>query len=205
MHDIPYSFSVGPEVVACMTAVCTAVRSICPSLTRSANTVCSGHSSGFRFSLYIITVVLYMRLQSSAAKAFRAEQNRDFQSCVGQRVTDFSSKHYIIWFYCPITLSNFVFGIYVTVTVCHRSGFHQGQGFCLFSRGWWGPPECLRWGLTEISQTNWSWACADLHRHQKEAQVRSRLYSLNNKYNLLSKKDLKAYLTLYISEYNCSS
>lgn len=32
MHDIPYSSSVGPEVVACMTAVCTAVRSICPSL-----------------------------------------------------------------------------------------------------------------------------------------------------------------------------
>lgn len=32
MHDIPYSLSVGPEVVACMTAVCTAVRSVCPSL-----------------------------------------------------------------------------------------------------------------------------------------------------------------------------
>lgn len=32
MHDIPYSFSVGPEVVSCMTAVCTAVRSICPSM-----------------------------------------------------------------------------------------------------------------------------------------------------------------------------
>lgn len=32
MHDIPYSFSVGPEVVACMTAVCTAVRSTCPAL-----------------------------------------------------------------------------------------------------------------------------------------------------------------------------
>ncbi|XP_068174600.1 uncharacterized protein F13E9.13, mitochondrial [Antennarius striatus] len=32
MHDIPYSFSVGPEVVSCMTAVCTAVRRICPSL-----------------------------------------------------------------------------------------------------------------------------------------------------------------------------
>ena len=32
MHDIPYSLSVGPEVTACMTAVCTAVRSVCPSL-----------------------------------------------------------------------------------------------------------------------------------------------------------------------------
>ncbi|XP_078106561.1 uncharacterized protein F13E9.13, mitochondrial isoform X2 [Sander vitreus] len=32
MHDIPYSFSVGPEVSACMTAVCAAVRSMCPGL-----------------------------------------------------------------------------------------------------------------------------------------------------------------------------
>ncbi|XP_078141271.1 uncharacterized protein F13E9.13, mitochondrial [Centroberyx gerrardi] len=32
MHDIPYSFSVGPEVCASMTAVCAAVRGLCPSL-----------------------------------------------------------------------------------------------------------------------------------------------------------------------------
>ncbi|KAL1007121.1 hypothetical protein UPYG_G00082290 [Umbra pygmaea] len=32
MHDIPYTFSVGPEVCSSMTAVCTAVRGICPFL-----------------------------------------------------------------------------------------------------------------------------------------------------------------------------
>ena len=32
MHDIPYSLSVGPEVCASMTAVCTAVRGLCPTL-----------------------------------------------------------------------------------------------------------------------------------------------------------------------------
>ncbi|XP_056134896.1 uncharacterized protein F13E9.13, mitochondrial [Lampris incognitus] len=32
MHDIPYSFSVGPEVCASLTAVCAAVRHLCPSL-----------------------------------------------------------------------------------------------------------------------------------------------------------------------------
>lgn len=32
MHDVPYSFTSGPEVVACMTAVCCGVRSVCPSL-----------------------------------------------------------------------------------------------------------------------------------------------------------------------------
>ncbi|XP_069565937.1 uncharacterized protein F13E9.13, mitochondrial isoform X1 [Brachyistius frenatus] len=32
MHDVPYSFCVGPEVCACMTAVCTAVRGVCPAM-----------------------------------------------------------------------------------------------------------------------------------------------------------------------------
>ncbi|XP_036440411.1 uncharacterized protein F13E9.13, mitochondrial [Colossoma macropomum] len=32
MHDVPYVFGVGPEVCACMTAVCAAVRQLCPSL-----------------------------------------------------------------------------------------------------------------------------------------------------------------------------
>ncbi|XP_057708577.1 uncharacterized protein F13E9.13, mitochondrial [Corythoichthys intestinalis] len=32
MHDVPYSLSPGPEVTACMTSVCAAVRSVCPSV-----------------------------------------------------------------------------------------------------------------------------------------------------------------------------
>ncbi|RVE74911.1 hypothetical protein OJAV_G00026820 [Oryzias javanicus] len=32
MHDVPYTFHVGPEVCACMTSVCAAVRRACPSL-----------------------------------------------------------------------------------------------------------------------------------------------------------------------------
>ncbi|KAI4898635.1 hypothetical protein NFI96_025999 [Prochilodus magdalenae] len=32
MHDVPYVFDIGPEVCACMTAVCSAVRQLCPSL-----------------------------------------------------------------------------------------------------------------------------------------------------------------------------
>ncbi|XP_077420559.1 uncharacterized protein F13E9.13, mitochondrial [Vanacampus margaritifer] len=32
MHDVPYSLSPGPEVIACMTSVCTAVRDVCPSI-----------------------------------------------------------------------------------------------------------------------------------------------------------------------------
>lgn len=54
-----------------------------------------------------------------------------------------------------------------------RSGFHQGRGFRLLSRGGRGSPGCLRWGFTEISQKHRSGSCADLHRYQKEAQVRA--------------------------------
>ncbi|XP_049573626.1 uncharacterized protein F13E9.13, mitochondrial [Syngnathus scovelli] len=32
MHDVPYSLSPGPQVSACMTSVCAAVRSVCPSI-----------------------------------------------------------------------------------------------------------------------------------------------------------------------------
>ncbi|XP_051918755.1 uncharacterized protein F13E9.13, mitochondrial isoform X1 [Hippocampus zosterae] len=32
MHDVPYSLSPGPEVSACMTSVCAAVRNVCPSI-----------------------------------------------------------------------------------------------------------------------------------------------------------------------------
>lgn len=53
----------------------------------------------------------------------------------------------------------------------HRLGFHQGWRFRLLSRGWRGSPECVRRRLTQIPQADWSWACADLYRHQKEAQV----------------------------------
>uniref|UniRef100_A0A8C7DFW8 Zgc:162297 n=2 Tax=Oncorhynchus kisutch TaxID=8019 RepID=A0A8C7DFW8_ONCKI len=35
MHDVLYTFSIGPEACASMTAVCAAVRGICPSLFRS--------------------------------------------------------------------------------------------------------------------------------------------------------------------------
>uniref|UniRef100_A0A8C7NFN2 Zgc:162297 n=1 Tax=Oncorhynchus mykiss TaxID=8022 RepID=A0A8C7NFN2_ONCMY len=35
MHDVLYTFSIGPEVCASMTAVCAAGRGICPSLFRS--------------------------------------------------------------------------------------------------------------------------------------------------------------------------
>ncbi|XP_061620945.1 uncharacterized protein F13E9.13, mitochondrial isoform X2 [Phyllopteryx taeniolatus] len=31
-HDVPYSLSPGPEVSACMTSVCVAVKSVCPSI-----------------------------------------------------------------------------------------------------------------------------------------------------------------------------
>lgn len=51
MHDIPYSFSVGPEVCACMTAVCTAVRSICPSLPLGVQILSSANQQALAVAL----------------------------------------------------------------------------------------------------------------------------------------------------------
>ncbi|XP_018594417.1 uncharacterized protein F13E9.13, mitochondrial [Scleropages formosus] len=57
MHDLPYTFDVGPEVCACMTAVCTAVRRTCPSLplgvqilsAANQQALAVGHASGLDF------------------------------------------------------------------------------------------------------------------------------------------------------------
>ncbi|KAL4594089.1 hypothetical protein GN956_G26208 [Arapaima gigas] len=57
MHDLPYTFHPGPEVCACMTAVCAAVRRCCPSLPlgiqilSAANhqALAVGHASGLDF------------------------------------------------------------------------------------------------------------------------------------------------------------
>ncbi|XP_035538346.1 uncharacterized protein F13E9.13, mitochondrial [Morone saxatilis] len=51
MHDIPYSFSVGPEVCTCMTAVCTAVRSICPSLPLGVQILSSANQEALAVAL----------------------------------------------------------------------------------------------------------------------------------------------------------
>lgn len=51
MHDIPYSFSVGPEVCACMTAVCTAVRSVCPSLPLGVQILSSANQQALAIAL----------------------------------------------------------------------------------------------------------------------------------------------------------
>ncbi|XP_060923799.1 uncharacterized protein F13E9.13, mitochondrial [Limanda limanda] len=51
MHDIPYSFSVGPEVCACMTAVCTAVRSVCPILPLGVQILSSANQQAMAVAL----------------------------------------------------------------------------------------------------------------------------------------------------------
>ncbi|KAM4592487.1 uncharacterized protein F13E9.13, mitochondrial isoform 2-T2 [Odontesthes bonariensis] len=51
MHDIPYLFCVGPEVCACMTAVCTAVRSICLSLPLGVQILSSANHQALAVAL----------------------------------------------------------------------------------------------------------------------------------------------------------
>ncbi|XP_076003026.1 uncharacterized protein F13E9.13, mitochondrial [Genypterus blacodes] len=51
MHDIPYSFSVGPEICACMTAVCAAVRRLCPSLPLGVQILASANKPALATAL----------------------------------------------------------------------------------------------------------------------------------------------------------
>ncbi|XP_026149599.1 uncharacterized protein F13E9.13, mitochondrial [Mastacembelus armatus] len=51
MHDIPYSFSVGPEVCTCMTAVCAAVRDVCPLLPLGVQILSSANQQAIAVAL----------------------------------------------------------------------------------------------------------------------------------------------------------
>ncbi|KAM8894149.1 uncharacterized protein F13E9.13, mitochondrial isoform 2-T2 [Spinachia spinachia] len=51
MHDVPYCFSVGPEVCACMTAVCAAVRSVCPRLPLGVQILSSANQQAMAVAL----------------------------------------------------------------------------------------------------------------------------------------------------------
>ncbi|XP_029688129.1 uncharacterized protein F13E9.13, mitochondrial-like [Takifugu rubripes] len=51
MHDVPYSLSLGPEVVACMTAVCSGVRSVCPSLPLGVQILSSANQQALAVAL----------------------------------------------------------------------------------------------------------------------------------------------------------
>ncbi|XP_024911481.1 uncharacterized protein F13E9.13, mitochondrial isoform X2 [Cynoglossus semilaevis] len=51
MHDIPYSFTVGPEVYTCMTAVCSAVRRTCPLLPLGVQILSSANKGALSVAL----------------------------------------------------------------------------------------------------------------------------------------------------------
>nr|XP_020461563.1 uncharacterized protein F13E9.13, mitochondrial-like isoform X2 [Monopterus albus] len=51
MHDVPYSSSVGPEVCACMTVVCAAVRGICPFLPLGVQILSSANQQALAVAL----------------------------------------------------------------------------------------------------------------------------------------------------------
>ncbi|XP_005924079.1 uncharacterized protein F13E9.13, mitochondrial isoform X1 [Haplochromis burtoni] len=51
MHDVPYSLSAGPEVSACMTAVCCSVRAACPSLPIGAQILTAANQQALAVAL----------------------------------------------------------------------------------------------------------------------------------------------------------
>lgn len=51
MHDVPYTFSVGVEVCACMTTVCSAVRALCPTLPLGVQILSSANQQALAVAL----------------------------------------------------------------------------------------------------------------------------------------------------------
>ncbi|KAI7814846.1 hypothetical protein IRJ41_024109 [Triplophysa rosa] len=51
MHDIPYTFEVGPEVCSSMTAVCSAVRRLCPSWPLGVQILSAANQSALAVAL----------------------------------------------------------------------------------------------------------------------------------------------------------
>nr|XP_057934855.1 uncharacterized protein F13E9.13, mitochondrial [Doryrhamphus excisus]XP_057934856.1 uncharacterized protein F13E9.13, mitochondrial [Doryrhamphus excisus]XP_057934857.1 uncharacterized protein F13E9.13, mitochondrial [Doryrhamphus excisus] len=51
MHDVPYSLSPGPEVCACMTAVCAAVRNVCPDMPLGVQLLSSANRQALAVAL----------------------------------------------------------------------------------------------------------------------------------------------------------
>ena len=79
MHDIPYTFGVGPEVCACMTSVCAAVRRICPSLPLGVQILSSANQEALAVALASGSVHHQLNECQLAYKAHGAELNRVLQ------------------------------------------------------------------------------------------------------------------------------
>ncbi|TKS70384.1 hypothetical protein D9C73_004453 [Collichthys lucidus] len=73
MHDIPYSFSVGPEVCACMTAVCAAVRSVCPSMPLGVQILSAANQQALAIALASGSVFTPIMFFSTCLDFIRAE------------------------------------------------------------------------------------------------------------------------------------
>lgn len=62
MHDVPYSVSVGPEVCACMTVVCAAVRGTCPVLPIGVQIVSAANKQALAVALASGSVFTFITL-----------------------------------------------------------------------------------------------------------------------------------------------
>uniref|UniRef100_A0A673WIF5 Zgc:162297 n=1 Tax=Salmo trutta TaxID=8032 RepID=A0A673WIF5_SALTR len=93
MHHVPYTFSIGPEVYASMTAVCAAGRGICPSLPFGGQILSAANTTYF-------VVVYFQGMDFIRAEEYVFSHVADeglLNACVGaehvQIFTDIKKKH----------------------------------------------------------------------------------------------------------------
>lgn len=81
MHDIPYSLSVGPEVCAGMTAVCSAVRSICPSLPLGVQILSAANQQALAVALASGSFLISINQSVLVQKRIRATGEKNPKKC----------------------------------------------------------------------------------------------------------------------------
>lgn len=165
MHDIPYTFSVGPEVCASMTVVCAAVRGICPSLPLGVQILSAANSSAVAVALASgwYSWLCLLLINTCMQECFRLAWN--FSLIERSVLRGWEKQMFSYLFHCCLF---------------SRYGFYQGRGICLLTCCWWRPFEWMCRRPFAIPQANTGWTCADFHWYKKEAQVSNRSKTLQS-------------------------
>lgn len=152
MHDVLYTFSIGPEVYASMTAegsVHLCLLEVRSFLQQTALAVAL--ASGWYSWLCLLLINTCMQ------ECFRLAWN--FSLMERSVLRGWEKQMFSYLFRCCLF---------------PRYGFYQGRGICLLTCCWWRPFECMCRSPFVIRQANKGWTCTDLHWYKKEAQVSNR-------------------------------
>lgn len=153
MHDIPYSFFVGPEVCASMTAVCAAVRSICPFLPLGVQILSSANQQAMAVALasgpcFTSVWLLFCCKWSLNLCSQRQIQNRGLQSRVHQSENRFSyqtADSLCVYQWNVVNCS--IYNVTILSQVWISSGLRVLSFLTWLTRASWTPAQGTYWDI----------------------------------------------------------